>query len=323
LTGVDSHVAVGKPISSLLSIPEGELVADVAASVGSNPTQNPVAASAKVAGDEMDLDQNQVLPADTHMGGAAGSHGYPIVDPANRARTALPSRQENTEMCLERLVAASGFGRCHVINVRTKPRQMVARNIAIMKPSTGAVTRSREEGGVGGMMTSGHDASFNILPCGMSVSPVVSSPEAFNVAVVTDKDQESYHHKAKRRKHHHHNDSQQSSAVGHHQHRRNHMLREVYMHRRRHLITHYVIQLESFEGGFRQNGAADSQSSTSTTVEANILGLTKSELRRQRLRTAPQLHAHADESVRQQGEENDDEGESESTDPKEPVTAIG
>ena len=95
------------------------------------------------------------------------------------------------------------------------------------------------------------------------------------------------------------------------------------MHRRRHLITHYVIQLEPFEGGLKQIGTPDSQSSTSTTVEANILGLTKSELRRQRLRMAPLAQGHVDDSVRQQGEDNDEDIESESSDPKEPVTAIG
>ena len=33
----------------------------------------------------------------------------------------------------------------------------------------------------------------------MSVAPVVSSPEAFNVTVIADKDQDNSHHKVKRR----------------------------------------------------------------------------------------------------------------------------
>ena len=313
LTGVDSHVAVGKPISALLSVPEGASAADVGGNAGSAQAQNPT--NAKTTGDDMDVDQNnQIIP----QGRAQILAGN---DAANRARPEA-TRQENTEMCLERLVAASGFGRCHVINVRTKSRPMIGRNVSITKPSMSAAARNREDGSVGSASaaSNGLEGGHNMLACSMSVSPVVSSPEAFNVAaVVTDKGEDNYHHKSKRRKHHHHSDAQQGSAAEHHQSRRNHMLREVSMHRRRHLITHFVIQLEPFEGGFRQNGAIDSHSSTSTTLEANILGLTKSELRRQRLR-ANQANTHLDD--RQQAEDNDNI-ESESTDPKEPVTAIG
>jgi hypothetical protein len=158
----------------------------------------------------------------------------------------------------------------------------------------------------------------------MSVSPVVSSPEPFNVAVATDKDQDDHHRKTKRRKHHHHSDSLQSASNAHHQHRRIFLTREVSMHRKRHLITHYVIQLEPFEGAFRKLGGVDSHSSTSTTVEAHILGLTKSELRRQRMRTTTQVAAPApaDGTDRPQDDE-DDEMESEPSEPREPVTAIG
>jgi hypothetical protein len=171
---------------------------------------------------------------------------------------------------------------------------------------------------------SSYDGPYQSVFSSMCVSPVVSSPEAFNVAVVTDKDQDSHHHKSKRRKHHHHGESQQSTNLGHHQHRRNFLMREVSMHRKRHLITHYVIQLEPFEGTQKKIGGLESHSSTSTTVEAHILGLTKSELRRQRMRATTHMTATADGTDQSpHGDEDDDEMESESSEPREPVTAIG
>ena len=93
------------------------------------------------------------------------------------------------------------------------------------------------------------------------------------------------------------------------------------MHRKRHLITHYVIQLENYDS-MQKFGGLESQSSTSTTVEANILGLTKSELRRQRLRTSETMPP-PENINRPLEDQEDEEMESESTDPKDPVTAIG
>ena len=93
------------------------------------------------------------------------------------------------------------------------------------------------------------------------------------------------------------------------------------MHRKRHLITHYVIQLEPFEGAVQKLGGIESHSSTSTTVEAHILGLTKSELRRQRMRTAPPLPLQ--DGTDRPAENDEDELESDSSEQREPVSAIG
>lgn len=140
--------------------------------------------------------------------------------------------------------------------------------------------------------------------------------------MVTDKDQESHHHKSKRRKHHQ-NDAASSTSTHHHQQpRRTFPHREVSLHRKRHLITHYLIQLEPFESGNRKLGSLESQSSTSTTFEAQLLGMTKSELRLQRGRDldSATLPGH-DPAVH---EESDEEAmDSESSNPHEAVTAVG
>jgi len=149
----------------------------------------------------------------------------------------------------------------------------------------------------------------------MGVSPVVSSPEAF--AVVTDKEQESHDHKFKRRKHHQNDPISTSSPHHPQQTRRSFQHREVSLHRKRHMITHYMIQLEPLDASSRK-GSLESQSSTSTTLEAELLGMTKSELRLRRdsLRTSAQDPPQHEES-------DDDAVGSESSNPHEPVAAVG
>ena len=299
---------MGKPISSLLSIPDQDMLAEVGANQESLPLEHSTAAVAQATEDGF---QERILPQPKNR------NAEDTTASQSRARAAA-SQETNSDMCLERLVAASGFGRCHVINVLAKPHHMLGRNVTVTKPSAAPQMRNREGVSNGSSITSGYDGPYHAVPCSMSVSPVVSSPEAFNVAVVTDKDQDNHHHKTKRRKHHHHSDSQQLASNAH---RRLFLMREVSMHRKRHLITHYVIQLDTFEGNFRK---LESHSSTSTTVEAHILGLTKSELRRVRTNTqvaAPP--APAEGTDRPLGEEEDDEMESEFSEPREPVTAIG
>lgn len=100
-------------------------------------------------------------------------------------------------------------------------------------------------------------------------------------------------------------------------------MRELSMNRKRHLITHYVIQLDPLEGTLGKLLGLDSHSSTSTTVEAQILGLPKSELGSQRVRPTTQMPSPAGVVDRANGEDEDEELESESSGVKEPVAAIG
>jgi hypothetical protein len=333
LSGIDSHAAVGKPISTLLSIPDQDALAEVIAASASAENAAAAATAAAVAGvakhpsDKGQQEQNGY----SHFGAQntdddAHGHTYVAAEAAGRARAAASQEEENSGMCLERLVAASGFGRCHVIHVLAKPHHMVGRNVSVPNKEGGSAVGAGIDMDLGMGEARGNGSSINsgALACSMSVSPVVSSPEAI-AAVVTDKDQDNHSHKSKRRKYHHHSDSQQQAGNNHHQHRRNFLMREVSLNRKKHLITHYVIQLEPFEGTFRKFGSLESHSSSSTTAEAHILGLTKSELRRQRMRNqvarapAPEdLYRPPDEEV------NDgDEMESESSSAREPVTAIG
>jgi hypothetical protein len=301
---------VGKPISTLLSIPDQHSLEEQDARAESPQVENSTVAVATAS------ERNN----DPHVegqsaNGATSSQNHLAVEAAGRARAT--SAEGNTEMGLERLVAASGHGKYHAINVLSKPHHMLGRDVTVANIFAMEKKRSHEEGSNGSSIMSSHNGPSVFVTSNMSVSPVVSSPEAFDVAVVTDKDQDIQHHKTMRRKHHHHTESQQSTT-GHHQHRRIYMMREPSTHRKRHLITHYVIQLEQFDGTTGKFGNA-SQSSTSTTVEAHILGMTKSELRGLRLRTSAAAMPPPEDDINSE----DDEMESESTDPKEAVTAIG
>jgi hypothetical protein len=314
LSGIDC--AIGTPLASLLSVPDPDALAKIG---GGN--EGPSIETLTVGVDNVceSVHLKKDGPFENEMkneNGSAGSQTHFAAEEPGRARAAA-SQEDPTEMGLERLVAASGFGRCHVIHVSAKPHHMLGRNVAVMKQvnTNGTEIRRREEGmSNGSSITSGYDGPYHMIPCSMGVSPVVSSPEAFTAAVATDKD--NHHHKTKRRKHHHHSNSQQPNAT-HHQHRRNNLMREVSVHRKRHLITHYVIQLELYEGTFRKSGGLESHSSTSTTER-----LTKSELRRQRTR-GPALQAQAEDGSDRLPDEDDDEMESESSEPREPVAAIG
>jgi hypothetical protein len=71
--------------------------------------------------------------------------------------------------------------------------------------------------------------------------------------------------------------------------------------------------------------SGESSSSDSTSVEARLLGLTKSQLRQQRSVIAPEpdVDRQIAEAVRDADMETDDGVLSESTETKEPLTAVG
>jgi hypothetical protein len=168
---------------------------------------------------------------------------------------------------------------------------MLGRNVTVTSPSAPSKKRSCEEGSNGSSITS-NEGSFQFLKYNMSISPIVSSPEAFNVEVTTENDLDCHHHKTKRRKHHPSNDALQAAG-----------------HRKRQFVTHFVIQLEMFDdsGKFRGNA---SQSSAST----------KPGNKRQRQRQSQQNSATESGAP---SANNDEDNEPESgSDQNEPIVAV-
>lgn len=286
LSGIDSHNAVGKAISSLLALPDQYDLAQLDFDKEYPPLlENYAMKASKIDESAINLRENQqreIYEADV---AATDAENHVAAEAAGRARAAT-SKEENKGVGLDRLVAASGFNRFHVIKVRSKPHHMLGRNVKFLKAQS-PVKRSHDEGSNGSSISSTYDGPSHFAACTMSISPVVSSPEAYNVAVVTDSghkhkriepDQDNHQQVLKRRKHHHHyHQNGDSHHHSHHTQRTNYTPKEAPTQRRRHLVSHYVIQLEPFDGHSLKFGGMDSQSSTSATVDAQITDRSKTE----------------------------------------------
>jgi len=300
LTGIDSHSVVGKPITALLSIPDN-LITDSGTSNNNEAHQPP---------DET-----------TSAGPAASRDAADQLAAAAAAGRARASQQNQRSVGLERLVAASGFGRLHVMQVHSKPHQMMGKNVTVVQNDSaprpgpragGSLSQNPEDGSNDASLTSsGYENSRRgdvfTLKCRSSIAPVVSTPSAVeSFSVVSDRDATA-HHNAKRRKVNEHeaHGRKPKELVNHRRHHIN--LRQV--------ITHYVIQLQPQEHATKQ-GSEESLSSNSTSVEARLLGLTKVELQKQRLAVGAAL-------AQDQEVQPDDGIGSETTDTREPVSAIG
>lgn len=198
-------------------------------------------------------------------------HNHAAAEAAGRGR-AQAVNEETGEICLERLVAASGFGRSHVIFVLTNPNQLVGRNVTFLGEAASPLLSNREDGSYDASIASA-EGSHRCIACRATISPVVACPEPEDAIVVTDKDQDAHHHKNKRRNHHHHNDPK-LSAQQNHQHRRAMLLKEAVQNRKniqRRRVTHYVIQLVPLGSDSRPWGSGESMSTASTSTHAHRL----------------------------------------------------
>jgi hypothetical protein len=322
LSGIDSHHAVGKSITSLLAVPEE----NNSSGVDNNGNDGPQADTA--AGSQNLQPAGGEQPPNPPGG---DDQTYLAAEAAGRAR-AEATQEDKADMCLERLIAASGFGQIQEVSLLSKSHQMVGHDVTVTSNGAKIAGKSADDNSNESSISSSpfESGPTEIMACNMAISPVVSSPEAFTVSTtVTDNDhQESRHHKSKRRKQHHHEEAVQQSGGQHHHHPRSVTLREISLHRKRHLITHFVIQLEPQEndGNF---GNLEMHSASSTTAEAHVLGMTKSELRRMRKRPASEMLQVASQQQAENDNNNmdvDDGAEdtnSQSSGTREAVTAIG
>ena len=327
LTGIDAHAAVGKPVSALLSVQGPDRLSssmnpDAGAVGGQQPTE--ATAQQQILGA---YEIQAVMDADANNGQRLGQ-SLAEAEEAGRARAAETSANVN----LERLVAACGFGKFHLLHARARPHHMVGRNVtfvtkagvaAALPPANGSTAtnmRTQDDGSSAASHTSNFEGPFDFVKCRSSISPIISDTN--DAATVTDNNQESHNHKNKRRKHHHNNADQQ---VGHHA-RRSQWGKDSTMPKRIHEgITHYAIQLELFDDSKGLNDKG-SMSSSATSVEANLLGLTKEGLRQQRQAAGTGgQHGASQEDTEIRQHDDEDEMASETTDAEVTiaVTAVG
>lgn len=274
---------MGKPIASLLRVPEQSELAN-----GPGDTQH------NEGPDPERTEQGDLIAA-----AAAG-----------RARAEASRRDSLRDTMLERLVAASGFGRIQFIHATAKPHQMVGRNVSFINdvPMNEAV---KDEGSNDTSLSSNYEGQPRLLSCRASIAPVVSAQESLDHGFSNEKEQEP-DHKSKRRKHSGADIEPQKKAAA---------PQDPVPHRRhlhRPLVTHYVIQLEPSHAGPVKNDSVDTLSSNSTSVEARLVGLTKAGLLQQRAAIAP-----VNESVRRGPDAMADDEASETTETRDPVAAIG
>lgn len=108
-------------------------------------------------------------------------------------------------------------------------------------------------------------SGVDAVQCRMCVSPVIAQtmPPRDSTGVVTDTNHESHHHK--RRKHHHHEG--QVVAVKHQKPAAMPKPNSYYRSEQQNIITHYVIQLEKITVDDAQRRGSDSKSDTALVEE--------------------------------------------------------
>lgn len=238
LSGIDSHRALGNPITSFLSLPSPQGSQLDFQKEEPSPNNSTIKINQTVNFDGTN-DHNQKM---------TDSKNHVAAEAAGRARAAASS-DDNIAGALEKLIAESGDGKLIQINIRCKPHKMLGRDVKVFK-SMVPMKRNQEEGSNGGSITSSYDGPHNFVSCTMSISPVVSSPEIYINATMTNKEKkgENHHNKAKRNEKEY--DSQKSKRRKHH-----HTMNEIMHNRKRQVISHYVIQLELHEGDLTENDA--------------------------------------------------------------------
>jgi hypothetical protein len=234
LSGIDSHIVVGKPISRLLVI--------------------------------------QLTTTERTDGLETGN--------SNQADLILSTQLNNEDkngIGLERLVATSGFAHYHIVQVKVKPHHMVGRKITVVNEDHSAnhnqkPTTKRDDSN---SVTSSFDGQSTLVPCRSSIAPIVSATTSIEYTSVlkTDKD-------VKRMKHHH-----PQSGIEQSDRKKSANSSESLAYRKYQplqLVTHYVIQLQPIDETSDKIGDMESLSSNSESIKAQLLGLSKDNVQRQR-----------------------------------------
>eukprot|EP00546_Thalassionema_frauenfeldii_P018545 CAMPEP_0178907100 /NCGR_PEP_ID=MMETSP0786-20121207/7185_1 /TAXON_ID=186022 /ORGANISM="Thalassionema frauenfeldii, Strain CCMP 1798" /LENGTH=906 /DNA_ID=CAMNT_0020578865 /DNA_START=21 /DNA_END=2744 /DNA_ORIENTATION=- len=288
LTGIHCHSIIGKPIRDVLQLPESKELfnlTEINNADGSHSGQSSMTNSANAAQKQTKNGVNRGAELN-HAAAAAAGHA--------RAKAS-----DTKDMDIERLMTACAFGHVHVINVVSKPHQILGRNVTVVRDGVYCVQdhqqqqqrRDGEQGSQGSSIPSS-ESPFQFIPYCMSVSPIVSSTNALDLsAVLTEQENKS----SKRRKYHN-------------SHRR---------HSRNNLVTHYVLQLVDLPPPSRGNKQLAEESLSSTSKSNSIKAKQNTSQQEQSTHSGEVAHAQEDE------DEEDIDDDSESTDPKEAVSAIG
>lgn len=245
LTGIDSHAIIGQPVASIITIAEGAPPSKESDSSGSDITNNKDTLSSLSGSIEGNEGQNDA--------------GLTNANDANQQVQEQPATEGNMEMNaqntpvpagfrIDRLIVARGYGHIHNVEVKTLEPHTTAHAIE------GSEVKF-DEAKSGAKRKKKDDKIF----CRMSVSPVVMNTESWDRKCEGHADSEDHKSGNKRRKHGH---PPTGSPI----------------------VKHYLIQLESTDGPCLLAKRSSFSSSTDTTLEAQMLGITRSELVARRCR---------------------------------------
>lgn len=219
--------------------------------------------------------------------------------PSDLGSNGRPFVADRTILDLERLVAASGHGRLHILSVVSRPHQMVGRSVTITKDvnpggrQESTPGSSKHDAGTGTGRNEAASSVQGLLQkfCLVSIAPVVSA-SAYMPKTSSSLEKDADLHKAKRRKSHVADQEMASrpASPGHHK-----------KHQPKLVVTHYTMQLEETNLKTGKDLSMESLSSNSTSVEARLMGLSKDQYKQQKLAVAA---AQAVQEVTQADEEN-------------------
>ena len=173
---------------------------------------------------------------------------------------------------IDRLIVARGYGHIHVVELECHSRFQDQHAHAI---------EGSEVKFIEGNKPSKRKKTNPKLLCRMSVSPVVSA-SARNQPETSQKGADS-NSGTKRRKHRHPSELQS--------------------------VKHYLIQLEAANGPRSLVSGSSTSGATDTTLEAQLLGITKAEVQARRCRLETRPEQHVGNEVQQQQEEQQQDHE--------------
>ena len=311
LCGVDSHAAIGKPISQIISLPEVNPNKESDASTSDN-TNNKDAMSSLSGSVECNGQNDSSMATSGAMVDEQQRDPLPEAGDNGNFQNNLEQQGAQCGLRIDRLIVARGYGHIHNVEVLFVPHHsnshaLEGSEVKIIEGNGPQKRRKKDD---------------SKILCRMSVSPVISSTRNETITAHNEgsTDTKASHQASvcsKRRKHRH-------CAPG------NNGERNYESITTNELITvkHYLIQLEPIDGPRTLKSRSSFFSTSSdTTMEAQLLGITKTEVLARRCR-AESRHRHdaevqqvnaGNQEYIQEAEESQDENGS----AMEPVATCG
>ena len=265
LCGIQSYTAIGTPVASIVSLPDANASlpkeSDSSSSDGTNNKDAMSSLSGSVDQDNNSQNNNSIM-AIANVGGM--QRGAEAGAAAPGAENTNLMQNGGMGLRIDRLIVARGYGHIHDVEVLSVPQNHSRHSHAIEGSEVKFV-----EGNIGNNPSAANHrkkGDSKIL-CRMSVSPVIS----------TIPPDHSRHYP-----HTYGNSGCGADAT--------HSLQSSIGNGKRrktrpelNSVKHYLIQLEAVDGP-RLLMSGSSHSATDTTMEARLLGITKSEVHARRCR---------------------------------------